>query len=194
MEDFLLHQLGKALYSLEKLAPGLNDLLAPSSMRMYESRVSQAPGSRPPLSLSIMDLKLETERVLARWCGRLAADLGERPRIGIIKEQALWLRERILDVEERPWARLCADQCIAQAGLVQEVVNPHSVRPIELPSEGGVREMVSWAKAKGIRTSKTAVYEWIAAGLLPHRKEEEGTIIVELAKVIELAKNTGGRR
>ncbi|MEY8209096.1 hypothetical protein [Corynebacterium sp. MNWGS58] len=72
MEDQLLSMLGRALHDLERHAPGLDDLLVPSrGAGGSTGRGGSRRGSKPPLSISMLDVKLETQGVLDRWVAQV---------------------------------------------------------------------------------------------------------------------------
>ena len=71
MDDYLLHELGRSLYSLERNGDGLKELLTfhrGSSTTDTLGRVVCC--SKPPVNLTVLDLLVQTEGLLSFCFGR----------------------------------------------------------------------------------------------------------------------------
>lgn len=196
MDDLLLNSLGKALYSLERCGPGLDDLLVPRQASSGEN-AGKAParkGSKVPLSTTILDLKVEAENVLARWCGLLRQwEQIEGPApVREIGTMAAWLQTHLLELELMPWASIAAEQLIAESRMVSDVVDPPvSASDPEPVWIGSVPVVTSWAQNLGCTVATRTVYQWVATEQVPSMAAPNGRIIVRLADVMERARMTG---
>lgn len=70
MDDQLLTMFSHSLFDLESFSPLLDELLFPRQPAAGENagKAVVVKGSKVPLSTSILDLKIECEVLLARWC------------------------------------------------------------------------------------------------------------------------------
>lgn len=192
MDDFLLDALGRALVRLSVDGPGLDDLLEPRTPASGENagKPPARRGSKPPLSVSILDLKIDTQGVLYSWCTHLASANPDQGAVGgsaSIAECADWLHERILVLETMPWGRRCAEEVIATARLVSDVVMPparaNDPEPIEV---GTAREMAAWSRLMGRPVSRSSIQRAIANGAISHELAPDGRVLVRLADVLKL--------
>ena len=137
MDDYLLHELGKALYTLETEGGALAELLT-----FHRGSGGDTPGgrsacaSRPPVNLSMLDLKMRTENLLTFWAGQIAAASG----CSALQEHSVpvlagWLQQRLWVFDEAPWGAMAAEEIVAQARLVAEVVADSSDECEEVPPE-----------------------------------------------------------
>lgn len=199
MDDELLDMLARWLVSLELLAPGLDDLMVPRQASSGEN-AGKAPvrkRSRPPLSTPILDLKAQTQDVLGRWVGQLCVsslDVGSPPVGREIAPRALWIREHLPVLETMPWAEMAAEQIIAQAREVADVVDPPPSASDPPPLEvGPVRSIVSWARHFGVQVSERSVQRWAAAGEVSSVTAPDGRLLVPLADVLDRARSMPGQ-
>lgn len=198
MDDLLLNELGRSLYSLERCGPGLDDLLVPSQASSGEN-AGKAPakkGSKPPVSTSILDQKVEAEQVLGRWCGLLLSSAVPRlPAMGgsgrrSIAVMASWLQSHLLVLEQMPWAGMAAEQIIAQSRVVCDVVDPPAAASDPGPVEvGSVPVVTSWCQNLGVQVTERSVYLWVAGDEVPSMRAPNGRIIVRLSDVLGRARN-----
>ena len=101
MNDYLLHELGRSLYSLERNGAGLEELLT-----FYRGgSTTDTPGravccSKPPINLTVLDLLVQTEGLLSFWASEVLVCGGDGV-VGPVPERiasvAAWL-QRDLDV------------------------------------------------------------------------------------------------
>lgn len=198
MDDLLLDELGRALVRLEKLGPMLDDLIVPRSVSSGENAglAPVVPGSRPPVSVPMVDLKVQTERILGWWCGRLVEscpEVGPVPAGRGMVIRAAWLRERLSSFEVMPWAELGAQDMVAQSRWVADVVDPPS--PVDAPGPlevGPVREIASWCAHLGCPVSERSVRRWVAAGEVASTLAPDGRMLVALDAVLERARSVRG--
>lgn len=197
MDDLLLDELGRSLVSLERLAPLVDDLLVPRQASSGEN-AGKAPakkGSKLPLSASIVDMKIDAQQVLGGWCGCLtddAPEVGQAPVDRSLGARASWLREQLAVLEMMPWAELCAEEIIAQARLIADVVDPlPSVSDPEPIEWGTAREVVSWARLLGVPVSRSSVQRWVLSGEVASEMCPDGRVLVLLADVLERGRRAG---
>ena len=191
MDDQLLSMLGKALHSLESDASALDELIVPRAPSAGENAgvAAQRGKSKPPVVVPILDVKLETLSLLAGWVGELRAAW---PEEGLdvpgesIGEKAAWLNQHLLLVESSPWAEMCAEEIVAQARFVSDIVMPPASASDPEPLEvGGVREVVSWARLLGASTSVRSVYRWAKEGEIEAESAPDGRLLVRLSDVMD---------
>lgn len=132
--------LGRALHDLEVLCPRLDDLMVPSTPASGTNaglRVKKR-GSRPPVVLHVLDVKLDVGLVLARWSCRTVVTLGragcEPPTSNDLAERAAWLHSHLLDIAAQSWAPECADAVLQAARWVVDLVDPPE--PAHAPPPG----------------------------------------------------------
>lgn len=170
MDDYLLHELGKALYTLETEGGALSDLLTFRSGSGGDAPACRsACASRPPVNLSMLDLKMRTENLLAFWAGQIAvASGGGVPQERDVPVLAGWLQQRLWVFDEAPWGAMAAEEIVAQASLVAEVVTDSSVDECEEapPEWASCRVVASWLARRGYRVSHMRVWRWAQAGLV----------------------------
>lgn len=193
MDDYLLHELGRSLYSLEKDGAGLEELLT-----IYRgSSTTDTPGravcySKPPVNLTVLDLLVQTEGLLSFWAAEVLVCGGDGV-VGPVPEgitaTAAWL-QRYLDVADgMPWGEMMAEEVIAQARMVASVVEPDSGGEEPSPPEWATCQVAaSWAKRAGVQVSRTTVYRWAQAGKVATTKEDDvGGMLVRLDDVLARA-------
>jgi hypothetical protein len=191
MDDYLLHELGKSLYSLERNGDGLGELLTFN----HGSSTTDTPGravchSKPPVNLTVLDLLVQTEGLLGFWASEVLACGGdvEGPVPEGTTAMAAWL-QRYLDVaDSMPWGEMMAEEVIAQARMVASVVEPDSESEEPSPPEWATcRVAASWARRSGAQVSRTTVYRWAQAGKVATEKDDAGGMLVRLDDVLARA-------
>lgn len=182
MDDYLLHELGKALYTLETEGGALSDLLT-----FHRGSGGDTPGgrsacaSRPPVNLSMLDLKMRTENLLAFWAGQIAVASGcGAPQGRDVPALAGWLQQRLWVFDEAPWGAMAAEEIVAQARLVSEVVTDSSVdEGEEVPPEwASCRAVASWLARRGYQVSHMRIWRWAQAGLVRTVVGDDGVLLV----------------
>ena len=192
MDDYLLHELGKGLYSLERNGAGLEELLT----FHRGGSTTDTPGravccSKPPVNLTVLDLLVQTECLLGFWASEVLACgdgvVGPVPDGGITATAA-WL-QRYLDVADgAPWGEMMAEEVIAQARMVASVVELDSGGEEPTPPEWATcQAAASWAKQSGAPVSRTTVYRWAQAGKVATAKDDAGGMLVRLGDVLARA-------
>lgn len=192
MDDYLLHELGRSLYSLERNGAGLEELLT----FHRGSSTTDTPGravcySKPPVNLTVLDLLVQTEALLSFWAAEVLACGGDGvagPVPDGIASVAAWL-QRYLDVADSvPWGEMMAEEVIAQARMVASVVEPDSGGEEPAPPEWVTCQVAaSWAKQAGVQGSRTTVYRWAQAGKVATTKGDDGGMLVRLDDVLARA-------
>lgn len=192
MDDYLLHELGKGLYSLERNGAGLEELLT----FHRGSSTTDTPGravccSKPPVNLTVLDLLVQTEGLLGFWASEVLACGGDGvvgPVPDGITATAAWL-QRYLDVADSvPWGEMMAEEVIAQARMVASVVESDSESEEPAPPEWATcQASASWARQSGAPVSRTTVYRWAQAGKVATTKGDDGGMLVRLDDVLARA-------
>lgn len=181
MDDYLLHELGKALYTLETEGGALSDLLT-----FRRGSGGDTPGgrsacaSRPPVNLSMLDLKMRTENLLAFWAGQIAVASGAgAPQEHSVPVLARWLQQQLWVFDGAPWGAMAAEEIVAQARLVAEVVTDSSDdEGEEVPPEwASCRVVASWLARRGYRVSHMRVWRWAQAGLVRTVTGDDGALV-----------------
>lgn len=180
MDDWRLNDFGKALYLFEKLGPLLDDVMVPAQGQdVNGSSGSHRGSSRPPLRIPILDLKMETENLLAFWARALAREVGQE--VALYPRQiaglAAWMQARLHVFADAPAATVAAEEIIAQAQLLD------SIFADDTPVEGSCREMAAACRQRGHDLSKSTIHRWVHDGLIPSRIVE-GVVIVALKDVM----------
>jgi len=180
VDDYLLHELGKALYTLETEGGAMADLLT-----FRRGSGGDTPGgrsacaSRPPVNLSMLDLKICTENLLAFWAGQIAVASG----VGVPQEHSIsvlarWLQRHLWVFDEAPWGGMAAEEIVAQSRLVAEVVADSSDECEEVPPEwASCRVVASWLARRGYRVSHMRVWRWAQAGLVRTATGDDGSLV-----------------
>lgn len=197
MNDLLLHQLGKALYLLECEGGSLEDLLYPqqSSARGSITRQAARRGSTPPVNLSMLDLKMSIEGTLLFWVAQLASDVVGAPVSRTIVDSARWLQAHISGIDDAPWGELAAQEIIAQAHLVADVVSdPAGSDAPEMVRQGSCRVVAAQARSAGVPVSKSTIHRWAVTGEIPSSVGSSGEVIVQLDDVLARARLLGDQR
>ncbi|NON70977.1 hypothetical protein HO111_10515 [Corynebacterium ulcerans] len=180
MDDWRLHDFGKALYLCEKLGPLIDDIMVPTQgQKAGGGSGSHRGSSRPPLRVPILDLKMETEHLLAFWARILARETGQGlvlcpQRIAGI---AAWMQARLHVLADAPAATVAAEEIIAQAQLLD------SIFADDTPVEGSCREIAAACRQCGHDLSKSTIYRWVHDGLIPSTVRD-GVVIVALSDVM----------
>lgn len=180
MDDYLLHELGKALYALETEGGAMADLLAFRRGSGGDTPVGRsACASRPPVNLSMLDLKMRTENLLAFWAGQIAVASGcGVPQESDVPVLAGWLQQRLWVFDEAPWGAMAAEEIVAQSRLVSEVVTDSSDEWEEVPPEwASCRVVASWLARRGYRVSHMRVWRWAQAGLVRTAAGDGGMLV-----------------
>nr|DAP87478.1 MAG TPA: excisionase [Caudoviricetes sp.] len=189
MNDLLLHQLGKALYLLEREGNSLNDLLFPTQGGSGENvgKPSSRRGSTPPVNLAMLDLKLETENTLAFWAMQVPHDAGDAPASRSIVDGARWLQSHLGSIDDAPWGELAAQEIIAQAQLVAGVVSDSGEDDVcgDPPEFVSCRVAASWMKNMGRPVDQSTVYRWAKRKAIRVMATDGGGLLVSLADVID---------
>lgn len=192
MDDQLLNMLSRSLFELESFSPLIDELLFPRQPVAGENagKAVTVKGSKVPLSTSILDLKIECEDLLARWCAVVAQQCdGGTPSSRSIHHRAAWLQENLFVIDEMPWAEMCAEQIIAETRLLRDVVAPPESADDPQPLEvGTTREIVAWARHLGVQVSRTTVQRWVEQGAIHVEMAPDGRILVQLADVLDRAR------
>lgn len=187
----LVSELGRSLWLLERDALVLEELLFPSAPASGGSGApaGRRSGSRPPVSIVLLDLKLETDQVLQRWCAKLAAQSGAGTWHGgsSISACAQWLGARLSELERYPWFEMAAYEIIGKQQLLTAAVSPSSEEEPQPPDVGTTREMARWAQHFGARVTRARVRRWVEDGKLAAETLPDGRIVVRLADVLDLA-------
>lgn len=191
MDDYLLHELGKSLYSLERNGDGLKELLTFHRGSSTTDTLGRAVRcSKPPVNLTVLDLLVQTEGLLSFWASEVLAcgDGVVGPVPDGIAATAAWL-QRYLDVADgMPWGEMMAEEVIAQARMVTSVVEPDSGGEEPAPPEWATCQVVaSWARQSGVQVSRTTVYRWAQAGKVATTKGDDGGMLVRLDDVLARA-------
>lgn len=192
MDDQLLNMLSRALFDLESFSPLVDELLFPRQPAAGENagKAVTAKGSKVPLSTSMLDMKIECEDLLARWCSVVSQVCdADPPSSRVIGVRAAWLQSNLFVIDEMPWGEMCAEQIIAETRLLRDVVAPPAPTDDPLPLEiGTTREIVGWAKHLGVQVSRATVRRWIDREVIPSETAPDGRILIRLADVIEHAR------
>lgn len=188
MNDLLLHQLGKSLYTLECEGESLNDLLFPRQLGSGENagRPPSRRGSTPPVNLAMLDLKVATETMLAFWAMHVPHDAGDAPASRSIVDGARWLQAHLCSIDDAPWGELAAHEIIAQAQLVAGVVSDSGeVQPCDPPEFVSCRVAASWMKNMGRPVDQSTIYRWAKRKAIRSMTSDGGGLLVSLADVID---------
>lgn len=190
MDDDLLDKLSRSLVTLENLGPKLDDLLFPRQAPPDGGGGGGSrPASKPPLSLSIVDLKVEVETCLRFWSAELVRAVRlAAPSEHAIAVQAAWLRSHLQELEPMPWAETAALDIIDDAWLVTETVVPPGRETVEPPAEGTARVIASWLSFFGFPLSRSQLQRHIAAGDLPTTPNPDGSVAIQLADALDIAR------
>ena len=192
MDDYLLHELGKGLYSLERNGAGLEELLT----FHRGSSTTDTPGravccSKPPVNLTVLDLLVQTEGLLSFWASEVLACGGDGvagPVPDGIAATAAWLQRYLYVADSVPWGEMMAEEVIAQARMVASVVEPDSESEEPAPPEWATCQVAaSWARQAGVQVSRTTVYRWAQAGKVATTKSDDGGMLVRLDDVLARA-------
>ena len=190
MDDYLLHELGRSLYSLERNGAGLEELLT-----FHRGSSTDIPGravccSKPPVNLTVLDLLVQTEGLLSFWASEVLAcgDGVVGPVPEGIASVAAWLQRYLDVVDSVPWGEMMAEEVIAQARMVASVVEPDSGGEEPAPPEWVTCQVAaSWARQSGAPVSRTTVYRWAQAGKVATTKDDAGGMLVRLDDVLARA-------
>ena len=190
MDDYLLHELGRSLYSLERNGAGLEELLT-----FHRGSSTDIPGravccSKPPVNLTVLDLLVQTEGLLSFWASEVLAcgDGVVGPVPDGIAATAAWLQRYLDVVDSVPWGEMMAEEVIAQARMVASVVEPDSGGEGPAPPEWVTCQVAaSWARQSGVQVSRTTVYRWAQAGKVATTKGDDGGMLVRLGDVLARA-------
>lgn len=185
--------LRRSLATLERYLPILDELLVPSSSSKSDGGArGGAPGSRPPLSVPLLDLKCQVEETLSRWVVMALSSSGAPAPGPWHGADAVAVLGELADViASQPWASRCCDEVAALVLVVGDVVAPSDGVGHMPPEIGGVREVASWAAHLGRKVSARTVYRWVASDLIPSENTADGRTLVRLADVLERCHELG---
>jgi len=117
----------------------------------------------------MLDLKMRTENLLMFWAGQIAVVSG----VGVPQEHGVpvlagWLQRYLWVFDGASWGVMAAEEIVAQARLVSEVVSvPGADECEEMPPEwASCRVVASWLTRRGYRVSHMRVWRWAQAGLV----------------------------
>lgn len=183
MDDYLTEQLARGLVILETHASSIDDLLLPTQPQGGEGGYVASAGSKPPLSLAFVDLKIEVESVLKHWVHQLVRTGQSEPLPPrTIESDAAWLRARLEPLAWQPWGETAACEIIAQAQIVKEAVDPaDGAKPLSPPESGTARVIAQWCKYLGHPISRRQLQRLMQAGDLPFAVDSEGQKVIKLA-------------
>ncbi|MEY8577227.1 hypothetical protein AALI21_02825 [Corynebacteriaceae bacterium 6-324] len=192
MDDLLCQELERALVSVIRLAPELDELLVPRQASSGENagKPPTKGKSKPPIDVSFLDLKLDTLKALERMCILLHDDFPELKPVKKheIVPRAEWLLGYLEELAGQSWAARCAEQVIAQVHLVDDVIAPPVSLSDPVPIEvGPVREIVRWAQWLNRDVSRTTVQRWVKMGVIESELRPDGTVMIRLADVLSHA-------
>lgn len=192
MDDYLLHELGKGLYSLERNGAGLEELLTFHRGSSTTDTLGRAVCcSKPPVNLTVLDLLVQTEGLLSFWASEVLACGGDGvagPVPDGIAATAAWLQRYLYVADSVPWGEMMAEEVIAQARMVASMVEPDSESEEPAPPEWATCQVAaSWARQAGVQVSRTTVYRWAQAGKVATTKSDDGGMLVRLDDVLARA-------
>lgn len=202
LDDQSMNLLARSLVDLERCAGQLDELVVPRTPSCGENagKPPSRRGSKPPVVVGMLDLKLRVEATLHYWCGWLLRDgvcidptVGDDPPGGGIVAMAVWLRQHVLVLGQMQWGQLAADEICGNARLVVDVIDPPmgstDPRPLEV---GTSREIASWCRHLGADVSRARIQRWIAEGQLTAEVVPDGRVLVRLDDVLALDRARGG--
>ena len=195
MDDQLLSMLGRSLHGLVRDAPGLDDLMVPRQASSGENagKPPARRGSRPPVVMGVLDLKLQALATFEWWCAQLRASRPELdpPESRTLGGMAAWVHSHILVLEEQPWADLCAQELVSTSRLVCELVSPPPRAGDPQPVEwGSLRVVESWCRHLGVLVSKSTIHRWAKRGEIEVRTGAQGEPLVSLEEVMGHARTS----
>ena len=132
------------------------------------------------MNLSMLDLKICTENLLAFWAGQIAVASG----VGVPQEHSIsvlarWLQRHLWVFDEAPWGAMAAEEIVAQSRLVSEVVADSGADECEEtpPEWASCRAVASWLTRRGYRVSHMRVWRWAQAGLVQTVASDDGVLV-----------------
>lgn len=141
MEFFLTETeqdlLGRDLHTLEVFGPRLEDMMVPTTPASGTNagRPAKRGGSRPPVVVHVLDVKLDAGAALAKLATRLVMTVGRAevgsPGSNELAVVAAWLHRHVLVIAAQPWARERALEVARVARRVADLVDPPP--PVETP-------------------------------------------------------------
>lgn len=190
MNDLVV-SLRSALDDLAERFPLLDDLMVPRQAPSGENAGAPPgkPGSKPPLVVSIVDLKIDVEMVVGRWTGavvRFVPDVGRAAPSNVVA-RLRWLESIAEQVVAMPWFERMVNEVVGVASVVDAVVDRPGLSPWsrEIPEAGTAREIVRWVRAAGMQVSQKTVQRWAAAGTISSENEPDGRVLVRFNDVVE---------
>lgn len=194
MHDHLLEMTSRSLVKLEDYALRVEELLIPTTAASGTNagKPPSRRGSKPPLSVAMLDLKVEMEQTLVQITGAMLAqypgELGS-PESMDAGSLARWIRVHLPEMESMPGAELAAEQILAMVRHVADVVDPPpSKSDPTAPEVGTAREIARWCVHLGAPVSRSRVQRWIGQGALEAQRLPDGRQLVRLADVLGLAR------
>lgn len=132
--------LGRDLHTLEVLGPRVEDMLVPTTPASGTNagRPAKRGGSRPPVVVHVLEVKLDVGAVLAKLATRLVMTVGRAevgsPGSNELAVVASWLHRHVLVIAAQPWARERALEVARVARRVADLVDPPP--PVDAPPPG----------------------------------------------------------
>ena len=186
----LLDSLGRALCEIERVGFLLDDLLVPSVDYGFGDRVGGGgvPGSRAPLSVGLLDVKVRAEEIVCGWCGCLVDDdgfvVGQAPLSRVLVVRAGWLYRHLDRVELMPWFGDCADELVSLADELVGVVEPDDSDLVRVPERSSAVMAASWAsQVLGVVVKAATVRQWIRRGKVVRGADG----LVSIREVVDVA-------
>ena len=199
--------LGRDLHTLEVLGPRVNDMLVPSTPASGTNagRPAKRGGSRPPVVVHVLDVKIDAGVVLAKLVTRLVMTVGRAevgaPGTNEIAGMAAWLHRHVLVIAAQPWARERALEVARVARRVADLVDPPP--PVEAPDSppcttvaeqwGTELELSRACEVLGVRVSRRSIRRWGEQGAIGVRHTEDGARRYRLSEVVDWARGMDER-
>ncbi|MCK7661982.1 hypothetical protein [Corynebacterium antarcticum] len=188
-----------ALDDLVTFAPMLDDLITPTQAAsgLNAGRGVSLRGSRPPVNMGALSVKMDGEVIVGGWAECLAEATGlHRPEIRRIVNQARFLRREVDLLQEMDFARDALDELVSCARMVRDLVDPpltdDEVRPpspsVE-ESSGWVSfsEAERWCAKRGVKVSRQTISSWAHDGIISSVEREIDVLRVDALEVLETA-------
>lgn len=194
-------RLGRALVLIEKLAPRLDDVMVPSppASGTNAGRAVSQRGSRPPVVLSPLVLKMGLEESLRRWSLRVCFhDALVSPRCESPSRWASWLYAHLLVLCDVPGAEDAVAELEHFAEKLADLVDPKDVqcdssaRRSSL-KRGTARQLSEATAVLGCHVSKHAIREWGRTGQISSVPQSDGSVHYVLEEVVQRAREAPGK-
>lgn len=112
------------LKSVVRLAPLLDDLMVPTIPAAGTNAGARArhAGSRPPLVVHPLDVKMSLEPPIFGWSACLADDLGLRLDVPLrLNLRAAWMLRHRAALCEREWAPIALDELVEPVRMLRSI-------------------------------------------------------------------------